>query len=46
MSLFCPRAMGRHRDGSDVDLCLVGEAITPVDRLQMMHVIDELLLPW
>ena len=44
--LFGSRAMGRHRDGSDVDLCLVGEAITHADRLQLMHAIDELLLPW
>ena len=44
--LFGSRAMGRHRDGSDVDLCLVGEAITHVDRLQLMHAMDELLLPW
>ena len=38
--LFGSRAMGRHRDGSDVDLCLVG---THADRLQLMHAIDELL---
>ena len=28
-----------------MDLCLVGEAITYVDRLQVMHAIDDLLLP-
>ena len=44
--LFGSRAMGRHREGSDLDLCLVGEAITHLDRLQLMHAIDELLLPW
>ena len=44
--LFGSRAMGRHREGSDVDLCLVGDAITHVDRLQLMHAIDDLLLPW
>ena len=44
--LFGSRAMGRHREGSDHDLCLVGEAITHLDRLQLMHPIDELLLPW
>ena len=38
--------MGRHRDGSDVDLYLVGEAITHADRLQLMHAMDEILLPW
>ena len=44
--LFGSRAMGCHREGSDVDLCLVGDAITHVDRLQLMHAIDDLLLPW
>ena len=44
--LFGSRAMGRHHDGSDLDLCLVGEGITHTDRLQLMHAIDELLLPW
>ena len=44
--LFGSRAMGRHRDRSDVDLCLVGEAITHADRLQLLHAIDALLLPW
>ena len=27
------RAMGRHRSGSDLDLCLIGDAITHQDRL-------------
>ena len=42
--LFGSRAMGRHRDGSDVDLCLVAEAFTHADRLQLMHAIDALLV--
>ena len=44
--LFGSRAMGRHRPGSDLDLCLIGDAITHLDRLRLMHAIDELLLPW
>ena len=44
--LFGSRAMGRHRPGSDLDLCLIGDAITHQDRLRLMHAIDELLLPW
>ena len=44
--LFGSRAMGRYREGSDLDVCLVGEAIANLDRLQLMHAIDELLLPW
>ena len=44
--LFGSRAMGRHREGSDFDLCLLDEAITHLDRQQLMHAIDELLQPW
>ena len=44
--LFGARAMGIHREGSDVDLFLVGKAITHADRLQLMHAIDDLLRPW
>ncbi len=44
--LFGSRAMGRQREGSDLDLCLVGEALTHLDRVQLLHSIDELLLPW
>ena len=44
--LFGSRAMGRHHNGSDLDLCLVGETISHPDRLQLMQAIDELLLPW
>ena len=44
--LFGSRAMGRQREGSDLDLCLVGKSITHVDRLRLMQAIDELLLPW
>ena len=44
--VFGSSAMERHREGSDLDLCLVGEAITHLDRLQLMHTVYELLLPW
>ena len=44
--LFGSRAMGRQREGSDLDLCLVGDALTHLDRVQLLHAIDELLLPW
>lgn len=44
--LFGSRAMGRHRPGSDLDLCLEGEQLTHRDRLQLMAAIDDLLLPW
>ena len=35
--------MGRYREGSELDLCLIGEAITRLNRLDLMHAIDELL---
>lgn len=44
--LFGSRAMGRHRDGSDIDLCLEGPELSHRDRLRLMAAIDELLLPW
>ena len=44
--LFGSRAMGRHRPGSDLDLCLEGRQLTHRDRLQLMAAIDDLLLPW
>ncbi len=44
--LFGSRAMGRHQEGSDVDLCLEGQQLSPQDRLRLMAAIDELLLPW
>ena len=44
--LFGSRAMGRHRPGSDLDLCLEGDQLTHRDRLQLMAAIDDLLLPW
>ncbi|MEA5443283.1 nucleotidyltransferase domain-containing protein [Cyanobium gracile] len=44
--LFGSRAMGRHREGSDIDLCLEGRELSHRDRLRLMAAIDELLLPW
>ncbi|KAF0652970.1 nucleotidyltransferase domain-containing protein [Cyanobium sp. Copco_Reservoir_LC18] len=44
--LFGSRAMGRHREGSDIDLCLEGPELSHQDRLRLMAAIDELLLPW
>ncbi len=44
--LFGSRAMGRHHQGSDIDLCLEGLMLTHRDRLQLMASIDDLLLPW
>jgi predicted nucleotidyltransferase len=44
--LYGSRAMGRERPGSDVDLCLTGEALGHGDLLRMMACVDDLLLPW
>jgi len=44
--LFGSRAMARHHEGSDLDLCLEGEALAHRDQLRLMAAIDELLLPW
>jgi predicted nucleotidyltransferase len=44
--LFGSRAMGRHQEGSDIDLCLEGPALSHGDRLRLMAAVDELLLPW
>ena len=44
--LFGSRALGRYREGSDIDLCLVGEGFTHRDHVRLMAAIDELLMPW
>jgi len=44
--LYGSRAMGRHHAGSDIDLTLVAPALAHHNRLQLMHDLDDLLLPW
>jgi len=44
--LFGSRALGRYREGSDIDLCLEGEGFTHRDHLRLMAAIDDLLVPW
>ncbi|MFN5116741.1 MAG: nucleotidyltransferase family protein [Cyanobacteriota bacterium] len=44
--LFGSRAFGRHRSGSDIDLCLDGPGLSHRDRLRLMAALEELLLPW
>jgi predicted nucleotidyltransferase len=44
--LFGSKAMGRHRPGSDLDLCLEGRQMTHGDRVRLMAAIDDLLMPW
>jgi predicted nucleotidyltransferase len=44
--LFGSRAMGRQHSGSDIDLCLDAPGLSHSDRLSLMAVVDDLLLPW
>ncbi len=44
--LFGSRAMGRHRSGSDIDLCLEAPRLSHQERLCLMAAVDDLLLPW
>lgn len=44
--LFGSRAMERYREGSDIDLCLEGDALTHQSRLRLMGAVDDLLMPW
>jgi len=44
--LYGSRAMGRHREASDVDLTLKGARLSHRDLLELMGTIDDLLLPW
>lgn len=44
--LFGSRAMGRHHNGSDIDLCLEGTGLNHQGRLRLMAEVDELLMPW
>ncbi len=44
--LFGSRAMGWHRSGSDIDLCLEGPLLRHIDRLRLLAAVEELFLPW
>lgn len=44
--LYGSRAMGNYRAGSDIDLCLKGEALTLTQLLKIENELDELLLPY
>jgi uncharacterized protein len=44
--LYGSRAMGTYRPGSDIDLCLEGEALGLTELLAIEGRIDDLLLPW
>lgn len=44
--LYGSRAMGNYRAGSDIDLCLKGEALTLTQLLKIENELDDLLLPY
>ncbi|MEI8140769.1 MAG: nucleotidyltransferase domain-containing protein [bacterium] len=44
--LYGSRAMGTFRPGSDIDLCIEGEALGLTEMLAIETRIDDLLLPW
>lgn len=44
--LYGSRAKGNYRAGSDIDLCLKGEALTLTQLLKIENELDDLLLPY
>ncbi len=44
--LYGSRAMGRHRSGSDIDLCLEAPTMDLGELLILAAELDDLLLPW
>ena len=44
--LYGSRAMGTYRNGSDIDLTIVGEAVTHSQQLRIENQLDDLLLPY
>jgi predicted nucleotidyltransferase len=46
VTLYGSRAKGNCRRGSDIDLCLDGDALSLKDLDELDSAIDSLLLPW
>jgi predicted nucleotidyltransferase len=44
--LFGSRAKGNHREGSDIDLTIVGENVDATHLLTIQHELDDLLIPY
>ena len=44
--LYGSRALGRHRSGSDIDLCLQAPGMGLEELLELGGELDDLLLPW
>jgi predicted nucleotidyltransferase len=44
--LYGSRAKGTHRNGSDIDLTIEGDAVSPSQLLRIENALDDLLLPY
>jgi len=44
--LYGSRAKGNNREGSDIDLTIVGDAVTQSHMLKIANELDDLLLPY
>jgi predicted nucleotidyltransferase len=44
--VYGSRAMGNYRNGSDIDIVLLGSALTFDDLLRIETALDDLMLPW
>jgi predicted nucleotidyltransferase len=44
--IYGSRALGSHREGSDIDLVLKGDSLSFQDLLTLKWKLDDLLLPW
>jgi predicted nucleotidyltransferase len=44
--LYGSRALGTHRPGSDIDLCIEAESLGLTELLFIENRMDDLLLPW
>ncbi len=44
--LYGSRAKGTYREGSDIDLTVIGDALTQSDLLKIANELDDLLLPY
>ncbi len=44
--IFGSRARGDYRYNSDIDIALIGEHVSHSDQLKLMHLIDDLMMPY
>jgi len=44
--IYGSRAMGNYREGSDIDLVLIGDELSTTDLLKIENDLDDLLLPY